>query len=64
MHWLQLLIWVKIVIHLKQTTHCVKATKTVASIQGQLKYGLVPIAGVIVRMRFNLPRIWVIVLRT
>ncbi len=35
-----------------------------ASIQGRLKYGLVPIAGVIVRMRFKLPRIWVIVLRT
>ena len=35
-----------------------------ASIQGRLKYGLVPIAEVIVRMRFKLPRIWVIVLRT
>ena len=35
-----------------------------ASIQGRLKYGLVPIAGVIVRMRFKLPRIWVIGLRT
>ncbi len=40
------------------------AATIVASIQGRLKYSLVPIAGVIVRMRFKLPRIWVIVLRT
>ncbi len=42
----------------------ITACAEIASIQGRLIYGLVPIAGVIVHMRFKLPRIWVIVLRT
>ncbi len=55
---------IKVSVQYNYALMCTAVCIDLASIQGRLKYGLLPIAGVIVRMRFKLPRIWVIVLRT